>query len=188
MLNVLALIQTIENEEDRSFVEELYLKYKDVMYQRAYQILQNKYDAEDAVSDTVKNIIKNLEKFDRSEDGVRRQLYIYTKNAALNIYNSNKRKNAVHGADPYDDELDAASGANTGNVEETAINRMNMEIALKAAEKLPDTQREPFYLFYFENYTYKEIADLLHTTTNSVGTRIVRAKEAIKEAILNGHQ
>ena len=39
MLPVWILIQNIENDEDRSFVEELFIKHNKVMYEKAYKIL-----------------------------------------------------------------------------------------------------------------------------------------------------
>lgn len=176
---VIALIQNIESEEDRSFVEELYLKYRDVMYERAYQVLHNESDAEDAVSETIKNVIINLDKFDRSKESIKRQLYIYAKNASINIYKKNKRISEEK--EIYDEN----TGASEQSAESAAINQINKALALKAAEKLPDTQKEPFYLFYFENYTYKEIASILNISTSAVGMRITRAKETIRRALEN---
>ena len=50
MLPVWILIQNIENDEDRSFVEDLFIKHYEVMHEKAYKILKNRQDAEDAVS------------------------------------------------------------------------------------------------------------------------------------------
>ena len=53
-------------DDDRSFVEKLYLEYGDYMYSVAYDVLKHKQDAEDAVNDAMCKIIKYLSKFDES--------------------------------------------------------------------------------------------------------------------------
>ena len=44
-------------EDDRSFVEKLYLEYGDYMYSVAYGVLKHRQDAEDAVNDAMCKII-----------------------------------------------------------------------------------------------------------------------------------
>ena len=50
---VLPIFMTIENDEERSLAENLYLTYKNRMYGIAYAILHNREEAEDAVMDAV---------------------------------------------------------------------------------------------------------------------------------------
>jgi len=60
---MLWIISAIENEEDRTFVEEIYLKYEKRMYVISYNILNDHHDAEDCVHETVRIIIDSLDKF-----------------------------------------------------------------------------------------------------------------------------
>ena len=55
-------LQTIDNPADKAKFEQLYLHYQAFMYQVAFQILQNKQDAEDAVHNAFLSIAKNMEK------------------------------------------------------------------------------------------------------------------------------
>ena len=48
---MLPIFLTIENDEERSLAEDLYLTYKSKMYRIAYAVLHNKEDAEDVVMD-----------------------------------------------------------------------------------------------------------------------------------------
>ena len=50
---LLPIFLTIENDEERSLAEDLYLTYKSKMYRIAYAVLHNKEDAEDVVMDSV---------------------------------------------------------------------------------------------------------------------------------------
>lgn len=52
----------------------------------------------------------------------------------------------------------------------------------KGLDALPAAQREIIVLYYFEDLSYKEIADVLHVPVSTVGVRLSRAR-----AILSKH-
>lgn len=60
---LLPMIMTIENEEERSFVENIYHTYSKQMMNLCMAILKNEDDAQDAVTDTFITIITNIDKF-----------------------------------------------------------------------------------------------------------------------------
>jgi RNA polymerase sigma-70 factor (ECF subfamily) len=47
-------------------------------------------------------------------------------------------------------------------------------------DKLEPKYREPIILYFFENLSYQEISDILEIPVSTVGVRIKRAKEKIK--------
>ncbi len=53
----------------------------------------------------------------------------------------------------------------------------------KGLKKLPPVYREILILYYFENLSYQEIADVLHVPTGTVGIRLKRAREMLKPHI-----
>lgn len=60
---MLIFLQAIQNEADRSLVEELYNKYVNTMMYIAKSILKDQYRAEDAVNQAFLKIIEDLQKF-----------------------------------------------------------------------------------------------------------------------------
>ena len=54
---------------------------------------------------------------------------------------------------------------------------------LDAVRSLPEDQRNAVYLHYYEGYTAREIAAILGSTTNTVLSRLRRAREALRETI-----
>ena len=79
---------TIENFHDRLKTERLYLSYRKLMYKEAFEIVQNRHCAEDAVSETFVRIIDNLHKIDEQDClKTRSFLVIICRNVAKNIYN-----------------------------------------------------------------------------------------------------
>ena len=59
---MLVYLTMIETEEDKTLFEQVYLRYKGVMYRVAYDILHHKEDAEDAVHAAFESMAKNIEK------------------------------------------------------------------------------------------------------------------------------
>ncbi len=56
------------------------------------------------------------------------------------------------------------------------------EMIGRGLEKLAPKAREILVLFYLEEFSYQEIADILQVPIGTVGVRLKRAREALKEA------
>ena len=53
----------------------------------------------------------------------------------------------------------------------------------KAIIKLDEKYRIPLILFYFQDLTYEQIADILSITLSAVKTRLFRARSRLKNVI-----
>jgi RNA polymerase sigma-70 factor (ECF subfamily) len=53
----------------------------------------------------------------------------------------------------------------------------------KGLEKLPAAHREILALYYFEQLSYKEIADVLHVPVSTVGVRLARSRARLKKEL-----
>lgn len=49
---------------------------------------------------------------------------------------------------------------------------------------LQDNYRQPLYLFYYEDYGVKEIADILEVPVNTVKTNLKRGREELKKLLI----
>lgn len=58
----------------------------------------------------------------------------------------------------------------------------NVESALV---KMPEKYRAPLTLFFYESFTYQEIAEVLHIPISTVGVRINRGKQQLKKILEN---
>jgi RNA polymerase sigma-70 factor (ECF subfamily) len=54
---------------------------------------------------------------------------------------------------------------------------------LRAIQALPALYREPFVLRHLNDWTYKEIADVMGMPVDSVETRLVRARRMLRESL-----
>ena len=85
------LFFAIENQNDRSKTERLYYTYKPVMVGVAYNILKDKYLAEDAVHQSFIRVINNLQKIDENDcHKTKGFLVIICRNVSYDIYKQDK--------------------------------------------------------------------------------------------------
>lgn len=69
------------------------------------------------------------------------------------------------------------------NVDKEANEKETKQLIDKCLNRLEPKYREPLVLYYFEELSYKEIADILRIPVSTVGIRIKRAKKIMKSLI-----
>ena len=80
-------IMAIENDDDRTFVAELYARCQPAMQRRALSILKNESDAEEAVHEAILRVIRRLEKVRMiPRDEVLYYLVTVTETASIDLY------------------------------------------------------------------------------------------------------
>lgn len=133
------------------------------MYQAAYAVLQNMADAQDAVQLTfIKYHEKDLDY--ESEEHMRRWLFRTVLNQAKDIRRSFWRKNRT--------ELNEAITA----IFETPEDRQLFE----EVSALPPSYRVVLQLYYYEDFSVKEIAQMIHLSQAAVKKRLSRGRQLLK--------
>ncbi|HSW46905.1 MAG TPA: RNA polymerase sigma factor [Phycisphaerae bacterium] len=107
-------------------------------------------------------------------------LYRIARNAAFDAGRSIKRRQSAM------DHLAARTGR-TAPTAPSAADRLRAEeqlvAMLGAIEALPAIYREPFVLKHLEGWSYKDIGELLDLPTDTVETRLVRARRLLRESL-----
>ncbi|MBM7702727.1 sigma-70 family RNA polymerase sigma factor [Metabacillus iocasae] len=81
-------------------------------------------------------------------------------------------------------EMSFFSSKSTTNTPEEEVIRHDEDAQLsEAVLKLPVKYREMIYLFYFEEYSIKEIENITHVKQGTIKTRLRRAKELLKHQL-----
>ena len=167
MLLYLALIDDPVNQ---SKFEEIYYKHKDRLLVIAYSILENHYDAEDAVHNAFLSIARNMNKIATFDsDRTLGYIMVITKNAAYDLLR--KRKEVL----PYDGSIISESDDEL----ELFYEREKYRIVVETIRMLSEIYRPVLYLHYVEGKTAKEIARLLNRKTYTVKQQIVRGKKIL---------
>lgn len=151
-------------------VLEYYEAYKDTVYKLAYSYCKNKNQAEDAFQEVFYKFIKSNPKFKNPEH--EKAWFIRTTiNVCKDILKS-KWNNAVVQLEEWD-------SSHTFQEEPDDVFDELRENILA----LPEKYHVPIHLYYYEEYSVREIARLLHRSESAVQTQLQRGREKIKEAM-----
>ena len=166
---MLIYLQMIESEEDKSKFEKLYNQYRHLMFSVANKILNNQYDAEDAVHQAFVSIIDNLDKI-KEVDCPKTKAYvvIITENKAIDIIRS--KKHIIE-----DELIDTLYGLEIPMPGDGGL--------ADAMAKLPARYREVLLLRFDNGYKTKEIAKMMNMTEGSMQKLIWRAKDALHKQL-----
>lgn len=189
MVMILQLIQGIENDDDRTVVERIYYHYYKFMVAKANSILNNSYDAEDAVMEAFCNISENVKMFpDLTADETASLVCIITKNIAINMYNRKKKQQEI-----FDMSADVENQLHEDCMKDTpqalVVTDETIDIVRGAIEQLDEKYKFVIILKYYYHMKNAEIAKVLNLDRNMVNTHIFRAKKKLKEILgEEGHE
>jgi RNA polymerase sigma-70 factor, ECF subfamily len=80
-------------------------------------------------------------------------------------------------------ELDQA-GNNVPTVPPTIVNQMDGASVVQALGRIEELYRAPLALFYLEEHSYKEIAEILEVPMGTVQSRIARGKAQLQKVLI----
>lgn len=151
----------------RQPVEILIKKYKNNIYAIAFNVCKNSEDAEDVVQDTFIQYMSLKKEFE-TEEHIRAWLIRVAINKAKNKITSFFRRNTL----PLEDYMETL----TFEPEEASD-------LFAAVMALPQKYRITIHLFYYEDYSVNEIADIQKISVSNVKTRLSRGRKLLKEKL-----
>lgn len=161
-------------QKDVLACKQLYLQYADAMYNICLRILQHQAEAEDALQEAFIKIFNNIEQY-RNESSIGSWIKQIVTNTCLNVLK--KRKIVFN---ELDDKVEMG--------EEESENQNETDFSIddikKTIEELPQGYRVVFNLFMFEDYSHKQIADMLEISESTAKTQLFKAKRKLKELLL----
>ena len=84
-----------------------------------------------------------------------------------------------------DEPLDDAAAAAVNPPQDDAERQMDGQRALELLGSLAETYRGPLALFYLQQHSYKEIAEILDVPIGTVMSRLSRGKELLRQRMLD---
>ena len=154
-------------------LRELIDTHYEALYRYGYRLSGNSSDAEDLTQETIGKAVTKLRQL-RDTDRVKPWLFRILRNLYLHRIRDDKRKRIV----PLDSVGEPVQPVNTpANFE---IDPKQLQDSLN---ELDETFRTPLILFYFEDFSYKDIADQMDLPIGTVMSRLARAKSFLKERL-----
>lgn len=154
-------MSAVDHETFCRYVRE----YMPGLYRLAYAVLNNREDAEDAVSESILTAYEKLHTLRRPEC-FRAWIMQITANEAKKIYAKNKRTAPTDNVEAYMPEF-------YDEYHELWDIVVKMEVIY----------REVVILFYYEQLSVKEIGRVLHIPEGTVKSRLSRAKKQLKKEL-----
>ncbi len=148
--------------------ETLFRQYADLIYRVALHNLKNPADAEDILQEVC--LVLMTKRLPEQEEHLKRWLIRVTINKCRDLSRSFWRRNR-ESIDDYE-HLPAEPPP---------------EIFLDL-QTLPEHYRNIIFLYYYEEYTVSEIADILHMNVNTVKSGLRRAREQLKKQLTETDQ
>lgn len=160
-------------EGDKQAFEQLYNEYAEYAIRTAFAITKNSADASDAVQEAFIKVYRNIIFYDE-EKPFKPWFYRILVNECNRI---TKRKSKVIPIDQYLDDHSMGSQRDDYKFEE-------YEELYAAIQGLKEINRIPIILKYLNNFSEKEIAEILDVNINTVKSRLFKGRERLKQALL----
>ena len=146
-------------------VRDLIDAHYDSLYRYAYRLSGSAADAEDLTQETFGKALTRIGQL-REPDRAKGWLFRILRNAYLHRVRDERRAKIV--------PLDAISEPCAAEPED--IPPVDPEQLQAALDALDETFRTPLILFYFEDFSYRDIADHLELPIGTVMSRLARGK------------
>ncbi len=141
-------------------------KYGDTVLRAAYACCGNYSEAEDITQDVFLILHSNPQDFESDE-----HMKAWLLRAAINKCKNYKKSFRV---------------SRTDNIDDVSENQLKCNFTLRDSEirenisKLPQKYSSVIFLYYFEGYSIREIAEMLGKNENTVNSRLQRGRKKLK--------
>ena len=170
----------------RDEFEALALRHLDALYAAALRLTRNERDAEDLVQD---GLLRAYRFFDRFERGTNMKAWLFKilTNTFINTYRrSTKERSIVEGPEQETVQHHAASqdaAEQAADPERWFLDRVVSDEVLAAVDALPIDFRMVVILADLQEFSYREIADILDVPVGTVMSRLYRGRRLLQKAL-----
>lgn len=155
----------------RQIFETYFREWYSLAYRVAFMQMKDHADAEDIAQEVFVRLLKYQPQFE-SREHEKAWFIRTTVNLCKDIIKSKWRSTTVS-IEKIPEQEKAYFSLPFAKEDET----------LWAVMELPEKYRDCLYFFYYEDYSIKEIAQILKVPENTVKTNLKRGREALKETL-----
>ena len=175
------------NNQHKNEFEGMLSPWLDGLYASGLRLTRNERDAEDLVQDAVMRAYRFFDKFERGTN-FRAWLFKILTNTFINTYRRAVKERSL--ADESERQsvearfFSADTTEQAQNPEELILQRALSADVLLAIDTLPIDFRMVLILADLQEFSYKEIADILDVPVGTVMSRLFRGRKALQKVLL----
>ncbi len=179
------LVERLRAGEDRA-CEELLTRFQQPVYNIVYRLIADNSDTANVVQEVFLKVFRSIGSF-RAESSLKTWVYRIAVNEAHNHRRWFTRRKG-HEAGLEDDQGDGITYEQIlpdhgPSPFELAADQQTRAVIEEALQSVRPAFRDALVLREIEGLTYEEIAEVLQANLNTVKTRIVRGRQALREQL-----
>ncbi|WP_248343846.1 sigma-70 family RNA polymerase sigma factor [Anaeromyxobacter paludicola] len=175
-----------QTDGTRREFEHLALQHIDPLFSAALRLTKNERDAEDLVQDTFLRAYRFFDKFERGTN-IKAWLFKILTNTFINRYRRNvKERNIVEGSEReavHERFISREATEYAANPEQFFFDRLLSDDVLQAVDALPIDFRMVVILADLQEFSYKEIAEILEIPVGTVMSRLFRGRRLLQKSL-----
>lgn len=160
-------------------MNQLVADFGDDLYRFCIHLTGNRSQADDLYQDTFVKVIQLRHKLNHGGN-----IKSYLMGIAVNVWKNYVRKEQRRGRIAPEKVYNEAVDYNTAESKDPLESYLEGEVqraVWNAVRTLPDKQKIPILLYYFQSVPVKEIAQVLHIPKGTVLSRLAKARENLKK-------
>ena len=171
-------------------LERIMRQYHDTVWRLALSMTKNQYDAEDVFQDVFVRLVDSIGKI-QSEEHLKAWLIRVTTNRCRSWSRSGWKRWVDYYEKHHEETGDRIEtyvwDDHTKELDETfdpeMARTLRGEQVMGVLSQMDKSYRTVMYLFYCENLSVRDIADVLDLSENTVKTRLSRARDKAREGV-----
>ncbi|MDR2931246.1 MAG: sigma-70 family RNA polymerase sigma factor [Propionibacteriaceae bacterium] len=156
------------------------------LYGAAIKLTRSPHDADDLVQETFAKAFSSFHQFQPGTN-LKAWLYRILSNTYINGYRKAQRSPKLADSPEIEDwqlaKADTHSGTASPSAELEALSHLNDTRVVAAMRQLKPEYRYAVYLATVEDFSYKEIAEILHVPIGTVMSRLSRGRAQLRLAL-----
>ena len=157
-------------------MDDLVERFYEPLYRFAYSLAGARHHAEDLTQET---FYRWAEKGSQLRDASKVKSWLFT--TLYREFLGSRRRETRHPIQPLDEAVDQIPASVTDSAR--ALDATSIMSALLRVE---ETYRVPLTLFYLQELSYREIAELIDAPIGTVMSRLSRGKEQLRRLVADG--
>jgi RNA polymerase sigma-70 factor (ECF subfamily) len=183
------LLSFKHTDRTRREFESLSLDHLDALYSAGLRLTRNERDAEDLVQDTFLRAFRFFDKFERGTN-MKAWLFKILTNTFINKYRRRvKEKTVVEGAARENGGTErfvtSEPTESSHDPEQYFFEKLLSDDVIRSIDQLPIDFRLVVILADLQEFSYKEIAEILDCPVGTVMSRLYRGRKLLQKNLLN---